>query len=50
VLEKGDVFTIEPGLYYPSKGFGMRIEDTVYIDEKGETHNLTHLSKELIIE
>jgi len=50
VLEKGDVFTIEPGLYYPSKGFGMRIEDTVYIDENGKTHNLTHMSKELIIE
>ncbi|RLF78019.1 hypothetical protein DRN32_07160 [Thermococci archaeon] len=50
VLEKGDVFTIEPGLYYPSKGFGMRIEDTVYIDENGETHNPTYLSKELIIE
>ena len=50
VLEKGDVFTIEPGLYYPSKGFGMRIEDTVYIDESGETHNPTYLSKELVIE
>lgn len=50
ILEKGDVFTIEPGLYYPSKGFGMRIEDTVYIDEDGKTHNLTYMSKELVIE
>jgi Xaa-Pro aminopeptidase len=35
VLEPGMVFTIEPGLYYPEKGMGVRIEDTFYVDEDG---------------
>ncbi len=49
VLERGDVFTIEPGLYYPSKGFGIRIEDTLYIDENGKTKNLTFVPKDLVL-
>ncbi|MEO0238537.1 MAG: Xaa-Pro peptidase family protein [candidate division WOR-3 bacterium] len=48
-LEKGDVFTIEPGLYYPSKGFGIRIEDTLYIDKEGRTVNLTFVPKDLVL-
>ncbi len=48
-LEKGDVFTIEPGLYYPSKGFGIRIEDTLYIDKDGKTVNLTYVPKDLVL-
>jgi len=27
-IQPGSVFTIEPGLYYPDKGFGIRLEDT----------------------
>ncbi len=34
-LEEGMVFAIEPGLYYPEKGFGIRIEDTVLITRDG---------------
>ncbi len=34
-LEAGMVFAIEPGLYYPEKGFGIRIEDTVLISKDG---------------
>jgi Xaa-Pro aminopeptidase len=34
-LEEGMVFAIEPGLYYPEKGFGIRIEDTVLITKDG---------------
>ncbi|MEO0246943.1 MAG: Xaa-Pro peptidase family protein [candidate division WOR-3 bacterium] len=49
VLEKGDVFTIEPGLYYPSKGFGIRIEDTLCIDLNGKTVNLTDVPKDLVL-
>ena len=29
------VFTIEPGLYYPEKELGIRIEDTVLITKDG---------------
>jgi Xaa-Pro aminopeptidase len=35
VLKEGMVFAIEPGLYYPEKGFGLRIEDTVLITREG---------------
>ncbi len=35
ILAPGMVFTIEPGLYYPDKGMGVRIEDTYYIDMDG---------------
>jgi Xaa-Pro aminopeptidase len=32
----GSVFTIEPGLYYPDKGMGVRLEDTYYVTPTGE--------------
>jgi len=34
-LEEGMVFAIEPDLYYPEKGWGIRIEDTVLITADG---------------
>lgn len=34
-LEEGMVFAIEPALYYPEKGWGIRIEDTVLITADG---------------
>lgn len=34
-LKEGMVFTIEPGLYYPEKELGIRIEDTVLITRDG---------------
>ncbi len=49
VLEPNMVFTIEPGLYYPDRGFGIRVEDTVYVDENGEFHSLTYMPKDLVI-
>jgi Xaa-Pro aminopeptidase len=35
VLKEGMVFAIEPALYDPAKGFGVRIEDTVLITASG---------------
>ncbi|MEO0126532.1 MAG: Xaa-Pro peptidase family protein [candidate division WOR-3 bacterium] len=49
-LEKGMVFTIEPGLYYPDKGYGIRLEDVIYIDKKGQIVNLTKYPRELVVE
>jgi Xaa-Pro aminopeptidase len=49
-LLPGHVFTCEPGLYYPDKGFGMRIEDDVWIDPDGVLHSLTDYPKDLVIE
>ncbi len=34
-LEKGMVFTVEPGLYYPGRSMGVRIEDVYWINEDG---------------
>lgn len=39
-LEKGMVFTIEPGIYLPEEGFGVRIEDVFYVDENGKLIDL----------
>ena len=49
VFQAGNVVTIEPGLYYPEKGYGIRVEDTVYIDESGHLHNLTNFPYDLVI-
>ena len=35
VIEEGDIVTIEPGLYYPEKGMGVRIEDTFVVRAEG---------------
>lgn len=34
------VFTVEPGIYIPDEGFGIRIEDNVVVQEQGEPLNL----------
>ncbi|RMA65812.1 aminopeptidase P family protein [Ulvibacter antarcticus] len=34
------VFTVEPGIYIPNEGFGIRLEDDVVIQKKGEPFNL----------
>lgn len=49
-LEKGMVFTIEPGLYYPEKNYGIRLEDVIYIDPRGKIVNLTNFPQRLIVE
>jgi Xaa-Pro aminopeptidase len=49
ILQPGHVFTCEPGLYYPDRGYGLRIEDVVWIDPQGAVHNLTDFTKELVV-
>ncbi len=49
ILQPGHIFTCEPGLYYPEKGFGVRIEDVIYIDPSGKIHDLTVFPKELVV-
>jgi len=34
------VFTVEPGIYIPAEGFGIRLEDDLVIQEKGDPINL----------
>lgn len=34
-LQEGDVFTIEPGLYIPQEGIGIRIEDNYWLTSEG---------------
>jgi Xaa-Pro aminopeptidase len=50
VLKPGHIFTCEPGLYYPEKGFGVRIEDVIYIDPTGQIQDLTRYPKKLVVE
>ncbi len=46
-LEPGMVITVEPGLYYPSRGMGVRLEDLVWVREDGTVENLTHFPYDL---
>ena len=39
-MEKNMVFTVEPGIYIPEEGFGIRLEDDVVIQESGAPFNL----------
>ena len=39
-METNMVFTVEPGIYIPEEGFGIRLEDDVVIQEKGAPLNL----------
>lgn len=39
-LDKGMVFTIEPGIYIPEEKIGVRIEDVFYVGEDGKLVDL----------
>jgi Xaa-Pro aminopeptidase len=50
-LDRGNVFTIEPGIYIPEEKIGVRIEDTYYVDQYGKLQdfiaNLPHTAEEI---
>lgn len=39
-METNMVFTVEPGIYIPEEGFGVRLEDDVVVQSKGRPLNL----------
>ena len=49
VLKPGSVITIEPGLYYPEQGFGIRLEDTYFIDDAGAFHKFVDFPMDMVI-
>ena len=46
-LEPGMVLTVEPGIYIPEEGIGIRIEDNVLITDKGHEILSKNLPREL---
>ena len=49
ILQVGSVFTIEPGLYYPDRGYGIRIEDTWFVREDGTFEKFVEFPMELVL-
>jgi Xaa-Pro aminopeptidase len=48
-LEPGMIVTVEPGLYYPERGMGCRIEDLFHVRPDGTVENLTPFPHDLEI-
>lgn len=46
ILKPGMMFTIEPGIYLDRVG-GVRLEDMVYVNEKGQVEVLTKANKKI---
>ena len=49
VLLPGSVITVELGLYYPDRGLGVRIEDTVWVRPDGVLETLVEFPKDLVL-
>lgn len=49
MLQPGSVFTIEPGLYYPEKGMGVRLEDTYYVTPEGKFEKFVDYPMDLVL-
>jgi Xaa-Pro aminopeptidase len=50
LLQAGVVFTIEPGLYYPERGMGVRIENTYWAREDGTFERLAEYPFNFVLE
>ena len=42
-IAPGWVLTVEPGIYIPKEGFGVRLENTVLVTEKGQLDLMAHI-------
>jgi Xaa-Pro aminopeptidase len=49
LLQPGSVVTVEPGLYYPDRGLGVRIEDTIWIRPDGTPEVLAEFPRDLLL-
>jgi Xaa-Pro aminopeptidase len=49
-LAPGVVITVEPGLYYPEKGMGFRIEDTYWVRPDGKMELLADYPYDFVLE
>jgi Xaa-Pro aminopeptidase len=49
LLQAGSVITIEPGLYYPERGLGVRLEDTIWVRPDGGLEILADFPKDLVL-
>ena len=50
ILKPGVVVTVEPGLYYPEKGMGVRIEDSVWVRPDGKVEILAEHPYDFVLE
>jgi Xaa-Pro aminopeptidase len=48
-LQPGNVFTLEPGLYYPERGLGVRLENTYYATPQGSFEILVDYPMDLVL-
>jgi Xaa-Pro aminopeptidase len=48
-LAAGVVITSEPGLYYPEKGMGFRIEDTIWVRPDGKMETLADFPYDFVL-
>lgn len=48
-LAPGVVITSEPGLYYPEKGMGVRIEDTIWVRPDGKMETLADYPYDFVL-
>ena len=49
ILKPGVVITIEPGLYYPDRGMGFRIEDTYWVRPDGRIELLAEFPYDFVL-
>ena len=49
VLGPGTILTLEPGLYYPKRGMGVRLEDTIWVRPDGKLEILVDYPMDLVL-